>query len=46
MGYVINQNVDIQLMILLNFIVHRSCMMGGGIQTNKLQFNYGQILIN
>jgi hypothetical protein len=50
MGYVTNQNVNLQLMILLNFTIHHSCMIWGGggegDTTNKLQFKYGQILIS
>jgi hypothetical protein len=30
MGYVTNQNVNLQLMILLNFTIHHSCMIWGG----------------
>jgi hypothetical protein len=34
MGYVTNQNVDPQLMILLNFVVHGSCTTWGIQQKN------------
>jgi hypothetical protein len=38
MGYVTNQNVDLQLMILLNFVVHRSCT-NWGIQLTNCNLN-------
>jgi hypothetical protein len=51
MGYVTNQNVDLQFMILLNSIVHHSCTIwvgggGGGEKKKNLKLNYGQILVN